>query len=144
MRLLLIGILSLSVSCDSCMYLDCVPPFDYFQFTYIDSNGNNLLGGASPKYGVDDMKVYSFDSNNNKVFATLQPLDGGATGIDVQLNYSTERSFLEVKGEVTDTLDLDIRVEKSKCCGEVSEIEQITLNGVLYTGDFPIEILERN
>ncbi len=144
MRMLLLGILWLGVSCDSCRNLDCIPRFDSFQFTYVDANSNNLFSGIAPKYEIDDVEVYSFDLNQNKVFANLQPVVAGAGVINVQLNYSTERSFLEINGEVKDTLDFTFKIDKTECCGEVSEITKTMLNEIVYTGGSPIEIVERN
>jgi hypothetical protein len=146
MRLILFLILRLSVRCNSCQHLDidCISPFDSFQFTYVDSDGNNLLRGITPKYEIEDIEVYSFNSSNTNVFANLQPYNGDPSVIEAQLNYSTVRSILKIGGVVRDTLDFTFKIRKTECCGEVSEIATTMLNGIAYSGSFPIEIVERN
>jgi len=145
MKYLFAFILLAAVACDSCKNLDCVgPPYDSFQFTYTDTDGNDLLGGTFKKYEENEIKVYALDETDTKVFALLYfESFMSSTIVNVQLNYPMERSFLEVKGEVTDTLDFDITVNKTECCGTMRTIDETALNGENFEGEFPIQIQER-
>lgn len=145
MKYLFISILLLAAACDSCRNLDCVgPPFDNFTFTYTNEAGNDLLSGASQKYEVEEIKIYALDEFQNKVYPLIAfETSTPSTKVHVQLNYTMEQSFLEVKGEVTDTLDFDFNVQKTECCGTMRTIKKTTLNGEVYTGEFPIPIKER-
>lgn len=144
MKYLLVVILILTAACDSCRNLDCVgPPYDSFQFTYTNEAGNDLLSGAAQKYEEGDIKVFALDEHLNKVYPLMAFEAGTSTIVHVQLNYPMERSFLEVNGEVTDTLDFDINVNHTECCGTMRTIISTTLNGELYEGEFPIPVKER-
>ena len=64
--------------------------------------------------------------------------------MDVYLGYNTERSFVEINGVVTDTLDFKFDIHKTECCGVISTIEETKVNGVTYLNSFPIELVEIN
>ncbi len=146
MKRLWIVILFFLSSCNLCLFGDqCLGPYEglYFTFRYADSNGNDLLYGATQKYDVTDIRIYAFDSSNDKIFAKLSTYKGIST-VDVSLPYIIERSFLEVDGTVTDTLDFSFTSRTDKCCGTSFRIETAAVNGTPYLDDQPMVIIERN
>ena len=139
--LLMIASLFVAATCgDNCEDKgEClVPPFDYFEFSYVNTNGEDLLAG---KYENSDIKVFSLDAAKNRVDAQLYFMNGNPTVVNVQLTRDIDRSFLEVKGEVTDTLDFEFHRHNTECCGVISEIIEITIVDEDYSGENPIQIL---
>lgn len=143
-KILLAAIATILVSC-RCANLDCTPPYDTFVFTYVTQNNEDLLSGPAKKYDLEDIKVYSFDANNDKKFANLNlESTSNPYGVRVFVMQYMERSFLEINNKVTDTLDLKFSLRNSECCGIIPTITQIKLNGVLQNKDSQITIVERN
>src|SRR5690349_16464242 len=138
--LLIVASMFVAATCDNCEDKgEClVPPFDYFDFSYVNSDGEDLLAS---KYENSDIKVFSLDAHQNRFDAHLYFMEGSPTVVNVELIRDIERTFLEVKGEVTDTLDLQFHRHDTECCGTVSEIVKITIVDEDYTGEDPIEIL---
>jgi hypothetical protein len=107
--LLIVSTLLVATTCDNCEDKgEClIPPFDYFYFTYVGPEGEDLLSGVSQKYEQDDIKVFSLDEDDNKVQADVDFTPATITIVHVTLERTVKRAFLEVEGEVTDTLDVE-------------------------------------
>jgi hypothetical protein len=136
--LLIASMMLVATTCDNCKNLDClVPPFDYLEFSYLNSQAEDLL---DQKYEHADIKVFSLDENENRVDAILYFMDGSPTVVHAQLMRDIDRAFLEVEGEVTDTLDFEFRYHRTECCGTTSEIIKVTIVDEEFTGDTPIQI----
>jgi hypothetical protein len=137
--LLIASTMLVATTCDNCKNLDClVPPFDYLEFSYVNTGGEDLL---DQKYEPSDIKVFSLDEHENRVDAVLYFIEGNPTVVHAQLTRDIDRAFLEVKGEVTDTLDFEFRYHKTECCGTTSEIIKVTIVDEEFTGEVPIQIL---
>lgn len=138
--LLIFATLSVATTCDNCEDKgEClVPPFDYLEFSYLNAGGEDLL---DQKYEHSDIKVYSLDENETRVDAVLYFMEGNPTVVHAQLIRDIDRAFLEVEGEVTDTLDFEFHYHRTECCGTTSEIIKVTIVGEEFTTDVPIQIL---
>jgi hypothetical protein len=145
---LIILVLLTLIKCDPCNNMDCVPPSDTFRFNYVSANNEDLLGGATRKYNLSDIKFYSI-SNNKKVFSDLHIFTASAPDLsvaEVYLNFNEERAFLEIKGMIADTVDFKFNKLESKCCGTITRIGGVKLNGVdhTYSQEYPVLIVEKN
>jgi hypothetical protein len=143
-----IGLLGL-IGCDNCNKLDCVTAFDTFQFKYVSKRNEDLVGGTTKKYNVDDIKVYSTTAENRKIDAHIYVYNLSTPDlsvVEVYLNSNEERFFLEMKGTITDTLDFRFNEHHSKCCGTITRIQAIRLNGVesILPLEHPLTIVEKD
>ena len=136
-------IIVITGGCFPCRNLDCVSPYDNLTFSYESKTGEDLLYGPTKAFALEDFKLYSIDKNNNKIQSDLNLSYSNASVINVYLQYYTERSFLEIKGVVTDTLDLKFRIEKTECCGTISSIIETRLDGTPQVPNTTVKIAER-
>ncbi|HEY5823428.1 MAG TPA: hypothetical protein VIT44_03635 [Cyclobacteriaceae bacterium] len=149
--ILLITIIAVTlITCDNCNKMgDCVPPSDTFRFNYVSAGNEDLLGGATKKYNLNDIKFYSISINNKKVFSDIHifnELTPDLSIAEVYLNSNEERAFLEINGMIADTVDFKFNKSNSKCCGAITRIEGIKLNEVEYpySQEYPVLIIEEN
>lgn len=117
-----------------------------FRFNYISKNNEDLLGGTSQKYSTDEVKFYSLSKDKRKMFHDISIISQPAPDlsiVEVYLRSNFERNYLELKGVVTDTIDFRLSESDSKCCGVITTIQEIQLDGIVYTNDTPIIIIEK-
>lgn len=144
--LLIVGFSLMVLSCDPCRNADCIPTYDTFEFNYLSEDSEDLLNGPTKKYDETGIEFYAVDENNNKTIVNFNIMTYAVSlsYVEVYLRSGNERCFFEINGVVRDTLEFKFNTRNTLCCGRVSTIAEIKLNGSVYTGDFPAVLVERD
>lgn len=134
------------ISCHNCRYVECIETFPKINFHYLSATGEDLLDGPAKKYNLEDFRVFSRSDGGSTVLSELQMNERTANQnafISAIIRDPATLKFLEVRGTVTDTFDLDlIKNVASECCGESTVIKTILWNKEDVSDRFIIEITE--
>jgi hypothetical protein len=135
-RISFLIVILLVAGCE-CSNVDCVATLPDVSFRYLSPAGEDLLVGTTKKYEPDDLKLFALDASNAKYYSEIMvymPADTFSIAVTTIAEFHP-RWFLEVKGQVTDTLDFEYYSAKGHCCGPTTSISQIKLNGDIVSDE---------
>jgi hypothetical protein len=135
-------ILICCAACDPCANLDCIDPFDNFEFSYLTPGGDDLLGGESHVFTEEDLIIFYVLDQTDTISNGFSIRPGNPSVVSVYLQ-STETLYLAVNRTVKDTIDLDFNFRETECCGRVARIAGVNVNGTNYSGELPVTIYQK-
>jgi hypothetical protein len=136
---ILSGLLLLSLAaCDPCKNLDCITSNYSGRFRIVSAaNGNDLVFGPAAVYNMNQIKCYSMRGSDT-VFFNTKALNVNGAGFDsvLYINFFPESAvgYIRLSNTDTDTLGLSFRRYTSKCCGDITEINNFKFNNLADLG----------
>ncbi|MCK6618858.1 MAG: hypothetical protein L6Q51_14565, partial [Cyclobacteriaceae bacterium] len=135
-------------SCNECKEFDCFQTFPEISFHYLSNSNEDLLDGPTKKYNLTDFELFSIDELNNKYISDLRftgQFSGQNAFITATIKNDILRNYLKVKGQLTDTLDFQFRLNiATECCGESLIITTTSLNNQTVDSYHILTLKERN